>query len=515
MTRLRLPALRVKQWLPTWDMASWGQPNAKPMPPNHFYLAAIPISVLRALAGIRPRTKEARKMQDDEPGYQRSHEEERLEKIGRYIQYGYPLSSSGSLKPDGHVDLINPGWLPTAILVNVIASGDTRSRGNLKLSVKPDHLVKLHESGKGIEVDLPATASIDPENELPPLEIIDGQHRLLAVDQLDGAPEDYEVPVVLFDNLSPAWQAYLFWVINVEPKKINTSLAFDLYPELRNQDWLEQGESIKIYQEHRSQELAEVLWRHPKSPWADRIELFGKRVDGHVSNAAAIRSLSATFVRAFPRTKADEDEFKRLGGLFGTVGKGGDQSSFVIGWRRSQQAAYLIHVWTAVRNAVENTKAEWAQALRQGKAAKQPDIAFCGGSSLLATDQGFRCICFVFNAVSQVAHDQLDLSGWYTEATSDPTIKAVDQCLEELRQRKKVILFLQATAASLADSLDWRTSSAPGLTESQQQAQAQYRGSSGYSALNRAAIRALGESKDDLVSSSAKSVLAITGWANA
>jgi DGQHR domain-containing protein len=491
-------------------MAAWGQEGGKPMPPEHFYLASIPIGLLRSLSGVQARTKEARKKQEPGAGYQRSHDDERLEKIGRYLEYGYPLSSATSLKPTDHAELINPGWLPTAILVNIVAANAKRSRGAQTLKIKTDHIVKLVNTGGRLQIELPVAATINPEKELAPLEIIDGQHRLYSIDSVNDLPDDYEVPVVLFDNLAPTWQAYLFWVINVEPKKINTSLAFDLYPELRNQEWLEKGESIKIYQEHRSQELTEVLWRHPKSPWHDRIELFGKRVEGHVSNAAAIRSLSATFVRAWPRTKEDEDEFRRLGGLFGSVGKDGN-SSFVIGWKRSQQAAFLIFSWIAVRDSVARSRAAWAHALRASDKSDN-DPAFHGGLSLLATDQGFRCICFVYNAATQVMHDELNLSGWVTKASSDPTVQSVDRCLDELRSKKPICEFLAAVAQPIVTYVDWRTSSAPGLSVAQQQIQAQYRGSSGYGALNRAGIRALMKSKDNLVRTAASRVLNVVGW---
>ena len=71
-----------------------------------------------------------------------------------------------------------------------------------------------------------------------PFEIIDGQHRLWAFDDADTL-DSFELPVVAFVGLDISWQAYLFWTINIKPKRINPSLAFDLYPLLRSEDWLE------------------------------------------------------------------------------------------------------------------------------------------------------------------------------------------------------------------------------------------------------------------------------------
>jgi hypothetical protein len=48
--------------------------------------------------------------------------------------------------------------------------------------------------------------------------------------------------LVAFHGLDLSWQAYLFWTINIKPKRINPSLAFDLYPLLRSENWLDKAE---------------------------------------------------------------------------------------------------------------------------------------------------------------------------------------------------------------------------------------------------------------------------------
>ncbi len=78
-----------------------------------------------------------------------------------------------------------------------------------------------------------------------------------------------------FYGLDVSWQAYLFWTINIKPKRINPSLAFDLYPLLRAEDWLDKAEGHYVYRESRSQELTEALWSNPDSPWYDRINMLG------------------------------------------------------------------------------------------------------------------------------------------------------------------------------------------------------------------------------------------------
>lgn len=510
--RSRCALLPVNQWLKTWDIATWG--NSRHRPPEKFYVGSMSLKTLRGLSGVRTRTVEDRREGSKGTGYQRSHDKDRLNKIGRYVEYGFPLSSERSLDPAQHTELVNPGWLPTAILVNVIAQGESRPRRGKDRFVETDHLVRITEDGDAAFLDFPKNTFVDQDLQLPPLEIIDGQHRLLASDSVDELPPDYQVPIVVFDNLPLNWQAYLFWVINVEPKRINTSLAFDLYPDLRDQDWLQRGESVKIYQEHRSQELAEVLWRHPQSPWRERVELFGKRVEGHVSNAAVIRSLMATFVRPWAKTSGPDDEVTRLGGLFGSIDRHG--ARYVIRWRRPEQAAFLLLAWTAMKDAVANATAEWKRSLGdelKKKSGIVPDFAFAGPYTLLATDQGFRAVCFAFNAMSQLQHESIGLLDIESqEGDSDPTDEAVAAALETLSSNRKLSQFLADAAAALAAGVDWRTSSAPGLDTDARARQAQYRGSSGYSALTRAALNAAKSSESSLVRAAATDALRLQGW---
>jgi len=131
---------------------------------------------------------------------------------------------------------------------------------------------------------------------LPPIEIIDGQHRLYAFESAGKLPGDFELPVVAFHGLDLGWQAYLFWTINISPKRINRSHAFDLYPLLRTQDWLEKFDEAIVYREARAQELVEFLYKHEKSVWHGRINMLGEgRERGRVSQSGWIRALLGTF----------------------------------------------------------------------------------------------------------------------------------------------------------------------------------------------------------------------------
>ncbi|MEW5891766.1 MAG: DGQHR domain-containing protein [Pseudomonadota bacterium] len=511
--RKRIPLLKVPQWLQSWGAGGWHPDDDLGEPPHHFYVGAMPLRILHALSGVRRRDVQARRQAHPQPGYQRAHDDRRSRDIARYIQYGYPLSSQSTLDPDEHRHLIHPGWLPGAILVNLIPEGVTRARGGKDLALLPKNAAHIDEVDGNAFLMLPDESDGKnpvPEDELAPFEVIDGQHRLYAIAEGFDPGDDYCVPVVFFDNLSPAWQAYLFWVINVEPKKINPSLAFDLYPELRSQQWLESGEAIRVYREHRAQELTEILWRHPKSPWRERIELFGKRVPGHVSNAAFIRTLTVSFVRPWGREA-------EIGGLFGAIDRHG--KAYVLPWKRAQQAAFLIRIWEKVKEAVDCSEAEWVRACASAKtqSALQIEVehhpAFAGEYSLLATDQGVRAISVVFNAICQSNYEALELDAWQSDEISETTDDAtVTNSLGELDKLVAINTFLAKVSKALIDDFDWRTSSFPGLAPEKRDAQSVYRGSSGYSALQRKLMRVLCDAEDVEVAHAAKEAVSLLRW---
>jgi DGQHR domain-containing protein len=489
-------------------------------PPKEFFLASMPLKDLRALAGVSTRQLEERRKANPKAGYQRAHEPERTEKNARYVSYGYPLSSQKSLDPTTNTHFIHPGWLPTAILVNLIAPGEFRRRHGKDFAVTPAMAVSFKEDHGHYSLDYPDPATFSGDewnNALQPIEVIDGQHRLYAVDHIEDLLGEYEVPVVIFNGLSQALQAYLFWVINVEPKKINPSLAFDLYPELRRQSWLEQGEGVKVYQEHRAQELTEILWRHFESPWRDRIELHGSRVDGHVSNAAFIRSLMASFVR---RWRKDDD---KIGGLFGSIlNSANDGHERVLPWKRTQQAAFLIYVWKKLYEILRHSKAPWAISCRNTNCNKERsnphnlDLAFAGPYTLLATDQGARAILVILNAMFFVRYAELGLEDWESPFPTDVIDdEDVSQALGDLSQRPRIGEFVEGIAAALFYSeFDWRTSSSPDLDKDPEakQLQSAFRGSSGYTILQQRALELLEKASMQDVSDAAREVKSRLGW---
>lgn len=474
-----LPAIRVHQWLPSWSTVKWDKKEHRSQPKPWFYQFSVPASYLKALSGIYARSTGNRVRAADDLGIQRRHEKERSSEIARFVEYGYPWSdlSAAKRKSSEYNDLRKPGWLPTAIVVNVLTANDRRR----DRKVHPDDLIEVTTDNKGrTTITLPdgfSGRNWRPK-ELPPLEVIDGQHRLWAFED-EHLPDEFELPVVAFDGLDISWQAYLFYTINIKPKKINASLAFDLYPLLRTEDWLSKFEGHVIYRETRAQELVDVLWSHPESPWHERINMLGE--SGHkglmVSQSAWVRSLLATFV------KGREGRGRRIGGLFGAPV--GDKLS-TPSWNRAEQAALLIYVGNELAHAIKESTSAWAKELRKEKRPPgskfSADWAFYSPNSLLNQDQGVRAILNIFNDMLYIKADELDLTNWGESGVDGATVKDVTDALNSLHKQEKLRQFVEKLSASLA-AYDWRSSDAAGLTDEQSLHKAAFRGSGGYKEL--------------------------------
>ncbi|MCY1694862.1 DGQHR domain-containing protein [Curtobacterium sp. SL109] len=468
----KFPAIVVRQWLDEWNEIDFDPAAFQSRPPEHFLMTSIPARTLRRLSNTYRRSSG-----NGETGIQRKHDETRSKEIARFVREGYPLSSlSAAKKAASTENLRKPGWLPTAIVVNILDPEMPRSGRD----VAREDALQLRAAdewrrGDVIEVGLPASWS-DEEWEPSgsyPIEVIDGQHRLWSFIEGDEDLE-YDLPVVAFFGLDISWQAYLFWTINIKPKKINASLAYDLYPLLRDQEWLRQGEGLDVYRETRAQELTEILWSSPKSPWFQRINMLGEtgvRARMPVTQASFVRSLSESLVRPWNSRSSG------IGGLFG--GGGGGQG---LAWTRAQQGAFLLAIWGELHTAIQTEKPVWAESLDQGD-LDLVDLhsGFAGSQTLLAADQGVRALHQAVNDVMWVAAPQLGLGEWKrSSAFDDTSIDAVEEELFSL-QNQPFNGVITDFANALA-SYDWRSSKA-NLNPDQQLFKQALRGTGGYKLL--------------------------------
>ena len=473
---LKVPALRVHQWLPTWNQAEFDEANYARRPQPHFYVFSMSAKKLGALCAVHRRGgPDNSAFRLNELAVQRHLEKDRTEEIERFIQHGYPWSelNKRNRSKEESLNLVRPGWLPTAIVVNILLKGDERQGHKLHA----EDAVDVGEAPTGgFSLNVPDAAFKDPNwrpKDLAPMEVIDGQHRLMA---LHGAPtaDDYELPVVAFQGLDISWQAYLFYTVNIKPTKLKKSLAFDLFPLLRSQTWLETGGELKVYRETRAQELVEVLCYHDESPWHERINMLGASGKGNmVTQAAWVRALTATCLKT-PRTRKQS-----IGGLFTS----NQCSKEPLPWTRAQQAAFILEAGRLLRDQVLAHKGEWARTLR-GEAARreepaEPDPAFYGRNSLLGGDQGIGAFLQVLNDVTVTMVSKLGLCSWQLVEDDDMVhLRQVSQALADLR-RQPVGKMLNELAAALAPS-DWRSFSFEDLDEDERRFKAGLRGGGGY-----------------------------------
>jgi hypothetical protein len=474
-------AIRIKQWLDEWEGYEFDETQHRRKPEQHAYLFALSAIQLRALSGVYRRKRDG----EAADGVQRHHDQKRSGVIRDFVRYGYPYSSLPKpLRNDQNAPLKKPGWLPTAIVVNILRPEDER-RGK---QVRSQDLVTVEpRDGNLCRLRLPyadQTQRWVPEG-LEPLEVIDGQHRLWAFDEAiaEGTlPPDFELPVVAFRGLDIGWQAYLFWSINVSPKRINPSHAFDLFPLLRSEGWLDTFSELRIYREARAQELVELLFVHPQSAWYNRINMLGDTASNApkragVTQAGWVRALLATFLASGTGGRATK-------GLFGSPLSAAEGP---LDWPRAQQAALLVYLWTALERAVTAGHRDWSDPLKEqaGEILEEGSLpAFNGPSTMLNQEQGVRGVLSVANDIL-FNLGRLDRSTFELPTNADvsaaTTVEDVDVALDELK-RSAVAAVLDSLAEGLA-TFDWRSVDAPGLSDQDRLIRRGFRGSGGYVAL--------------------------------
>lgn len=508
MKIFKINGLVNNQWLAEWDSVKFDEHfRRKPQP--HFYIFSIKASTLKRLSKVYPRTAEGNRIHDI--GIQRKHDPERSSDIKKYVHGGFPWSELSSRQKENNENdhLKMPGWLPTAIIANILSPGTTR--GSEALEEHNSIGIKKVDNNL-CELTLPEEVyeeNWDPA--IAPIEIIDGQHRLWAFDKDEEFDGDFEFPVIAFYDLDITWQAYLFYTINIKPKKINASLAFDLYPILRVQEWLEHSaEGNKVYKETRAQELTELLWSHNKSPWYKKINMLGDSKGGLVTQAAFIRSLLASFIKG--------NSNQSIGGLFGskieTIEK-----DYVLNWNRPQQAAFLILIWSNLLKNISKTDNTWTKLLREENGQQNmegiinDDPAFTSKYSLLSTDQGVRGVLHIYNDLCYINAKDLKLDAflWNDELKEDYIeLKDVNKALDNFIE-SSVEKFID-NISKVITNFNWVTSSTPNLTEIERKNQMVFKGSSGYKELRNQLLQELVKSDIVDVKKTAEKVVKILNY---
>ena len=466
---MEIPVIKVNQWLPEWDNVDFTESEHRRKPEKGFYIFSISAKKLKRLSAVYRRTTEDRELGTMDLGIQRQHDPKRSDEIGRFVKWGFPWSemSGAQRESDEFKNLQKPGWLPTAIVINILTERDER---NGKRVAEGDR-IRLAENGNKLILGYEVADDWKPSS-IPPIEVIDGQHRLWSFDDVR---EDFELPVVAFMGLDISWQAYLFWSINIKPKKINPSLAFDLYPLLRAQDWLEGFLGPIVYREARAQEIVELLWANEQSPWHHRINMLGERgLKAQVTQAAWIRSLLSTYIKPWKNPETIK------GGFFGVMGDG----TSVVPWSRTQQAAFLMLLGTRLKSAImRNTEACWIRSFTNGELNGLGASVFESQFCMLNTDQGIRGLLDVSNSMFCVLYNELRdeyLALSEDGVGDDVNLNSYSENFE--RNAPTFSALIDAFSAVMAQ-YDWRSYEAnfrQGEEDELKKIRAGFRGSGGY-----------------------------------
>jgi len=455
---IQIPVLRLMQWLEAWDGYGFDPGTQRRRPNPDMYMFSMPAGKLCDYCDVYSRERNT----EGAEGIQRGRNVNRTERIRRYVEAGYPFSELKQGLRETHTHLKRPGWLPTAIVVNLLKQDDQRSGKR----IKEQHAASMLEDCGRHSIRLPEQDSFD-EGDLRPLEVIDGQHRLWAFSG-DENLSGFEVPVVAFHGLDIAWQAYLFWTINIAPVRINPSHAFDLFPLLRTQDWLMETGEITVYREARAQEITEWVYLHPSSPWYNRISMLQRKGMARVSQAAWIRSLIRSFF-SFGGGKGRN-------GLFQSALNGSHAS---LDWERSQQIAFILEFWHIMREELSRSEEDWVKLYRN--ADKDP---YTDRTSMLNQDMGVNSAHAALNDIFFRNAEEWRLCDWRFES-ADKTIttaEGIQNAIDSLRENN-LHKRLKEVACAMS-TFDWRSLDGPGVRSSEHEmTKRAYRGSGGYALL--------------------------------
>ena len=125
--KMRIPAIKVNQWLTEWDDYKFRPEDRQRKPESYFYVSSIPLEILRRLSNVPRRGEETETGQQhatgprvEDIGIQRGFEERRADDIRDFMRAGYPWATLPKREQDRFTGLKKPGWLPTSLVVNIV-----------------------------------------------------------------------------------------------------------------------------------------------------------------------------------------------------------------------------------------------------------------------------------------------------------------------------------------------------------------------------------------------------------
>ena len=433
---------------------------------------SFPAKELRKYCGVPPSHEEGEFSAQDNLGPDRRHDWNRSCDIREFVLKGFPATDKARSRPIKYSNSRMPGLLPTAVIINILTIGDKRNG----CIVRPEHLITLRQQrGNMTEIAFPSVPLEWTPKDVPPIQVIDGQHRLWAFQDFD-VQGHYEIPVIAFVGLDLCVQAYLYYVINVLPKKINSKLALNMYPLLQTKEWL----SSEIRQYDRSIKakiVVNIINSHAESPWLDRVNMRG------VTGLRGIMATESSWMNSILSSQftALKKKKRYRGDVYHS-----DLRSSGRGWGLADQAALLIIFGQELRKEINNGRSDWIVAFRSMEPSQdidhRPDMAFEGPKNLLNYEKGLRVMYQVLTKYFNELSETLQINVLVDLSVTDVSDEYVTNRIEVYRSNDYVLHLLSSLAKELS-TFDWRTANFPALSQSQIKKKRRYVGNRGYRTL--------------------------------
>lgn len=180
--------------------------------------------------------------------FQRPYDEKRIKEIKKYILGKDKLYKKGK-------DIFAKGYIPNAIVINL----------SDKFNISGSKLNELSD------IEFPEKNKLKGYKDT--IEIIDGQHRLLAIDdetksELDREGVKYEMCFVAFKNLSVDEKKEIFMVLNERQKTVDRNIL------LRHKMLL----NLLLSEDETIYEIITNLNSHDDSPFKNHIIMAGEKI---------------------------------------------------------------------------------------------------------------------------------------------------------------------------------------------------------------------------------------------
>lgn len=242
-------------------------------PLGEFYLTSIPSDILLQISFVEQ--MQYIDADGNQKGNQRKPDKTRLADIARYIQT---------------VEMAFPNSI-------ILAANYTQAGTVLEQSEEDENNEIESVRWYTEETSIKSVYKIVVPTSQKLASVIDGQHRVWAFEELQKelTHKSVDLPCAVFFDLPNAYQAFLFATINGNQKKVDRSLALELFgfnvEEEQPKSWT--PEKLAVYLSRKFNNKLGPFYRRIKIAPLDPKKLFTPKEDWHISTATLVDGILA------------------------------------------------------------------------------------------------------------------------------------------------------------------------------------------------------------------------------